>query len=83
MTDPKYEDWFHEAISTGKVSAAHDQQFQLCWQASRRAALEECWEAVHSERLEDPTETHGDMAYERAVADCENAICALSGATET
>ncbi|MFL9904710.1 hypothetical protein PQR71_42395, partial [Paraburkholderia fungorum] len=48
------------------------------WQASRRAALEECWEVVHGERLEDPTETHGDMVYERAVADCENAIRALA-----
>jgi len=44
------------------------------WQESRRTALEECWEAVHGERLEDPTETHGDMAYERAIGDCENAI---------
>lgn len=43
-------------------------------QASRRAALEEAWEAVHGERLEEPTETHGDMAYERAVEDCENAV---------
>jgi hypothetical protein len=53
------------------------------WQASRRAALEECWGAVHGERLEEPTETHGDIAYERAIEDCENAIRALAGATET
>jgi hypothetical protein len=45
---------------------------------SRRAALEEAWEAVHGERLEEPTETHGDMAYERAIADCADAIRALS-----
>jgi hypothetical protein len=52
------------------------------WQASRRAALEECWEAVHGERLEDPTETHGDMAYERAVTDCENAIRAIAASSD-
>lgn len=50
-------------------------------QASRRAALEECWEAVHGERLEDQTETHGDMAYERAIADCEHAILRLKKTT--
>lgn len=48
------------------------------WQASRRAAMEECWEAVHTERLVDPTETPDDIAYERAVADCEHAIRALA-----
>ena len=48
--------------------------WQAAEQASRRAALEEAWEAVHGERLEAPTETHGDMAYEHAVEDCEHAI---------
>jgi hypothetical protein len=29
-----YENWFHDAISTGKVSAGHDDQFKLCWAAA-------------------------------------------------
>jgi hypothetical protein len=47
-------------------------------QASRRTALEEAWEAVHGERLEDPSKNHGDVAYDIAVADCEHAIRALT-----
>jgi uncharacterized coiled-coil protein SlyX len=46
--------------------------------AIRREALEECWEAVHAEHLQDPTDSVDDIAYERAVTDCENAIRALS-----
>ncbi|WP_244109353.1 hypothetical protein [Burkholderia anthina] len=29
---------------------------------------------VSAEHLQDPTEEHGDVVYERAIADCENAI---------
>jgi hypothetical protein len=47
-------------------------------QASRRAALEESWEAVHAERLTDPTDSADDIAYNVAVQDCENAIRALA-----
>lgn len=48
------------------------------WQASRRVVLEECWAAVHGERLEDPTDLPDDIAYELAVRDCEVAIRALA-----
>ncbi|NPT59037.1 hypothetical protein [Paraburkholderia elongata] len=47
------------------------------WQASRRAALEESREAVHAERLVDPTDSADDIAYNVAVQDCENAIRGL------
>lgn len=32
-----YEDWFHDALSTGQVSPAHDDQFQICWEAATKA----------------------------------------------
>lgn len=44
-----------------------------------RAVLDHAWEAVHAERLADPTEEHGDLVYQRAVEDCENAVFALKG----
>jgi hypothetical protein len=72
-----------EAANAIEVANARIAELEASLQASRRAALEECWGAVHGERLEDPTETHGDMVYERAIEDCENAIRALAGATET
>jgi hypothetical protein len=49
----------------------------MAWQASKYAALDQAWEAVHAERLIDPTEEHGDLVYQRAVEDCENAVFAL------
>lgn len=45
----------------------------LTYQDGLRAALE----AVRSEYLTDPTEEHGDVVYQRAVADCENGVAAL------
>jgi hypothetical protein len=48
----------------------------------RRAAIEECWEAVHAERLEDPSKNADDIAYDIAVTDCENAIRALLTAAQ-
>jgi hypothetical protein len=48
----------------------------------RRAAIEECWEAVHAERLEDPSKNADDIAYDIAVTDCENAVRALLTAAQ-
>jgi hypothetical protein len=61
------ERWRTEALIIGRAVE----------QASRRAALEESWEAVHAERLTDPTDSTDDIAYNVAVQDCENAIRAL------
>lgn len=46
--DQSYEDWFHDALSKGLVSARSDADMQLAWQAARRttpdreAIIEEC-----------------------------------------
>jgi len=48
----------------------------LTYSGGLRAALE----AVRSEHLSDPTEEHGDVVYDRAVTDCENAIGSLLAA---
>jgi hypothetical protein len=79
----QFEAW---AMQAGLISESHGIRFvnSMCdvarkaWQASRRAALEECWEAVHAERLEDPTDLPDDIAYELAVRDCEAAIRGLA-----
>lgn len=66
-----------EWCEIGYVDHTVQAQF-VAWCESRRAALEECWEAVHTERLVDPTDSADDIAYQLAVEHCEHAIRALS-----
>jgi hypothetical protein len=72
MSD-RMHDAMEKALWSGDGPAAPEEAFSLGW----RAALEVAWEAVHAERLIDPTEEHGDLVYQRAVEDCENAVFAL------
>jgi hypothetical protein len=66
-------DAMERALWDAHGPAAPEEAFKLGWDA----ALERAWEAVHAERLIDPTEEHGDLVYQRAVEDCENAVFAL------
>jgi hypothetical protein len=66
-------DAMEKALWSGDGPSAPEEAFALGW----KAAMEHAWEAVHAERLIDPTEEHGDLVYQRAVEDCENAVFAL------
>ena len=50
--------------------AQADAREEMTYQDGLRAALN----AVSDEHLQAPTEEHGDVVYDRAVGDCENAI---------
>lgn len=51
-------------------AAQADAREEMTYQDGLRAALN----AVSDEHLQAPTEEHGDVVYDRAVGDCENAI---------
>lgn len=72
----KFNAWYG-SVRDDVMGLAFNEIAWQAWQFAESAAIERAWEAVHAERLIDPTEEHGDLVYQRAVEDCENAVFAL------
>lgn len=77
MTDDEIIGFFQADIDDGSDESAL-RIGRAIESAVRAVVLEEALKAVEGERLEDPTEHHGDLVYQRAISDCENAIRKLS-----